>query len=210
MSALMVLFLVVMSTRLLSITSAIDVQRVKEQKHKSDIASLLKQFEDAASEFPGIRIDKARLVIEFGDRARFKVDEWSLTDTQEQALRAFVPKILDIANGELGQKVLKRMVVEGFTDKTGTYLGNLSLSLKRSERVLCAMFRTPAASERELTEEEKRQIRDLFMVGGYSFNAARETAEESRRVEMRLEFLGVDERRSPAGDLESQLGVCEL
>jgi hypothetical protein len=49
-------------------------------------------------------------------------------------------------------------------------------------------------------QDELKQIRDLFLVGGYSFNAAKYNAatdsyDESRRVELRLEFLGLGESR---------------
>jgi flagellar motor protein MotB len=104
--------------------------------------------------------------------------------------------------------VLKRMVVEGYTDKTGTYLSNLNLSLQRSQRVLCTMFATRGDSL--LGPQQKEQVRNLFLVGGYSFNAAKETDEESRRVEMRLEFLGVDEQRAPAQQLTGNFGECAL
>jgi hypothetical protein len=206
----MVLFLVVMSTRLLSISKAIDAEEGRKRQRERDITEILERFSRAAADFDGIRVDRLRQVIEFGDRARFELNKSTLTDGQEQTLRAFVPKVLVLADGDLGRRILKRIVVEGFTDTSGTYLRNLSLSLERSERVLCALFRPPTASERPLTDDERRQIRDLFMVGGYSFNAARATAEESRRVEMRLEFLSLDEKRATGAGVDSELGVCEL
>src|SRR6185369_16482284 len=101
--------------------------------------------------------------------------------------------IITLANDELGMSILKRVVVEGYTDKTGTYLSNLNLSLQRSQRVLCTMFATSGPSL--LSDDQKENVRGLFLVGGYSFNAAKRTDEESRRVEMRIEFLGVDEQR---------------
>jgi flagellar motor protein MotB len=126
-------------------------------------------------------------------------------------LRAFVPAILEQANDELGRRVLKRIVVEGFTDKTGTYLSNLDLSLQRSQRVLCALFAAPIAHEKPMSSDELEQVRALFLVGGYSFNAAKDTDEQSRRVEMRLEFLGVRERRSStSGIAPGNFGTCAL
>ena len=95
------------------------------------------------------------------------------------------------------KRVLKRVVVEGYTDRAGTYLGNLNLSLMRSQRVLCAMFTTSGADA--LTEVQKDAVRDVFLVGGFAFNSSKDTAEESRRVEMRLEFLGVEEQPIASG-----------
>ena len=53
-------------------------------------------------------------------------------------------------------------------------------------------------------------MRSLFFVGGYSFNAAKDTDEESRRVEMRLEFLGIDETRPNPSDAAGNFGECAL
>ena len=211
MTALMVLFLVVMSVALLAVTKTLTDQERKQKQHDEDVERILDNFEKSAAKFVGITISRDRRVIDFGRRAQFGFDSSTLTGDQEKVLREFVPEILSRANDDLGKRVLKRIVVEGFTDKTGTYLGNLNLSLQRSQRVLCAMFRKPQGLERPLTDDELSQIRALFLVGGYSFNAAKDTAEESRRVEMRLEFLGIGETRpSVMASPLSNLGICAL
>jgi outer membrane protein OmpA-like peptidoglycan-associated protein len=213
MSALMVLFLVVMSAALLSVTKTITKREQQEKQRAEDIEQIVERFKEAASRFPGISVTGVgdRRVIDFGERAQFPFNSSSLSGEQQKLLREFVPEILVRANDELGKRILKRIVVEGFTDKTGKYLFNLNLSLQRSQRVLCAMFGKPLATERPLTVDEKNQIRALFLVGGYSFNAAKDTDEESRRVEMRLEFLGIEEVRPETANLElSDLGICAL
>jgi outer membrane protein OmpA-like peptidoglycan-associated protein len=211
MSALMVLFLVVMSVALLSVTKTLSERELQEQQLNQDIDLILARFVEATKRFPGITVNSNRRVIDFGRRAQFGFNSSSLTQEQQRLLREFVPEILTRANDELGRRVLKRVVVEGFADKTGSYLSNLNLSLQRSQRVLCAMFGKPLPTERALTEEEREQIRALFLVGGYSFNAAKDTDEESRRVEMRLEFLGIGEQRpTPTGTSRGNLGVCAL
>ena len=102
------------------------------------------------------------------------------------------------ANDDLGKRVLKEIVVDGFTDKTGSYLSNLDLSLQRSQRVLCALFAKAGPEEQAMTPEQLEHVRALFVVGGYSFNAAKETDDESRRVEMRLSS-SVREKRASRG-----------
>ena len=118
-----------------------------------------------------------------------------------------------MARDELGRKWLKQIVVEGFASPEGDYLYNLNLSTQRSQRVLCALF---AKDEAPMTQEQLQQIRDLFLVGGYSFNAAKynvatKSYDESRRVELRLEFLSVGETR-PSTDVQlgDGFGKCEL
>lgn len=208
MTALMVLFLVVMGVALLAVTKNVTEREKKEEQHRRDVEAILDRFEAAAKHHDGVRIDRARGVIDFGDRARFALGRFNLTVEQEAVLRSFVPEILSVANDELGKRILKRVVVEGYTDKTGSYLSNLNLSLQRSQRVLCSMFAMSGPSL--LNDEQKESVRSLFLVGGYSFNAAKDTDDESRRVEMRIEFLGIDESRAPSPSLQGNFGVCAL
>lgn len=208
MTALMVLFLVVMGVALLAVTKTVTEREKKEAQHRLDVEAILDRFEQAAKHYDGVRIDRARGVIDFGDRARFGLGRFNLTGDQEVVLRQFVPEILTVANDDLGKRVLKRVVVEGYTDKTGSYLSNLNLSLQRSQRVLCAMFATAGPSL--LTDEQKESVRSLFLVGGYSFNAAKATDDESRRVEMRIEFLGLDEARVDSPAQPGNFGACAL
>ncbi len=101
--------------------------------------------------------------------------------------------------------------MEGFADQSGSYLYNLNLSLQRSQAVLCALFAPPLDGEAPLSDRQLAEIRDLFVVGGYSFNDARLTAAESRRVELRLELYMAGEPKAhlvevPAGNF----GMCAL
>ena len=209
MTALMVLFLVVMGVALLAVTKDVTAREKQEEQHRVDIDLILDRLSQAAARYEGVKVDRERRVIDFGDRARFGFNRSSLAPEQETVLRQFVPEVLALANAELGRKVLKRVVVEGYADRTGTYLGNLNLSLQRSQRVLCAMFATSGAAL--LTPEQKEDVRDLFLVGGYSYNASKESDEASRRVEMRLEFLGSGEgRATPPGGERTDFGDCAL
>lgn len=208
MTALMVLFLVVMGVALLAVTKKVSEQEKKQEQHRKNIERILERFEEAAKRHEGIAVDKTRHVIDFGERARFAFADWRLNAQQEEVLRHFVPEVLAIANDELGKAVLKRIVVEGYTDKTGSYLANLNLSLQRSQKVLCTLFATSGPSL--LSDVQKEQVRALFFVGGYSFNASKITAEESRRVELRLEFLGIDEKRLDSPDGDGLFGECAL
>lgn len=175
-----------------------------------DIAdAILDKVEKAAAPF-GVTVDRKRQVVDFGDRARFDTGSYQLTREQAKLLRAFVPKVLDIARDDLGKRVLKRIVVEGYTDQRGTYLYNLNLSMQRSQRVLCALLEKPGSEERPLEGREQEEVRELFLVGGYSFNSSKPTLEESRRIELRLEFLAVDETRPKADVAQGHFGVCAI
>ena len=213
MTALMVLFLVVMAVALLAVTRKVTEREMAEARHLADIEALLDRFEEVTRDtrFEGITVDRVRRVVDFGPRAQFPFAKSTLTGDQQKLLRVFVPAILEKANDDLGRRVLKEIVVDGFTDKTGSYLANLDLSLQRSQRVLCALFAPAGPDERPMTPNELEQIRQIFVVGGYSFNAAKDTDEESRRVEMRLEFLEIGEARKPNLDVPpGNFGVCAL
>lgn len=105
------------------------------------------------------------------------------------------PETAGHVHPKYAQKWLRRVVVEGFTDQDGTYLYNLALSLNRSKSVVCTLFARPAPGEHVLTLPQLQQVQDLFLVGGYSFNSIRQDKAASRRVELKLEFWGIDEKR---------------
>jgi outer membrane protein OmpA-like peptidoglycan-associated protein len=177
-----------------------------------EIAQLLEEVQLASTRHPGVKVDKDQHTIDFGDRARFEKMSSSLKSDQGKLLRAFVPEVLTIAKDRLGQKWLKQVVVEGFASPEGDYLYNLNLSLQRSQRVLCALL----ADETPLASDQREQIRDLFLVGGFSFNAvkydgATKSYDASRRVELRLEFLGINESRPSSVAIPNEsLGRCAL
>jgi hypothetical protein len=111
MTALMVLFLVVMTVTLLAVTHTVsEAERLKAARD-ADIGALMARARQAVEGFPCITIRGT--TIDFGDQARFDTDSAVLTSAQARYLRAFVPHILAIARDPLGRQWLKRVVVEG-------------------------------------------------------------------------------------------------
>jgi flagellar motor protein MotB len=195
MSALMVLFLVAMTVALLAVTHEISKVEKEKAERDKEIDALISRVKVITRDFPGVAVHGRS--VDFGDRARFGTGSHKLSQEQNQLLRAVVPKILEIARDPLGQKWLKRVIVEGFADQRGTYLDNLNLSLQRSERVLCALL-APDTGEVTLTDVDRLMIREMFLVGGSSFNSLKKSLEESRRIELKLEFLDIGENRQPS------------
>jgi outer membrane protein OmpA-like peptidoglycan-associated protein len=193
MTALMVLFLVVMTVTLLAVTHTVSQAESMKAQRDAEINKLMTKIQEASQDFPGITLKGN--TIDFGDQARFDTDSNRLTREQAQHLRAFVPSVLKIARDPLGKKWLKRVVVEGYADQRGTYLHNLDLSMQRSERVLCALLAMPEPQEKSLNHQDRLLIQELFLVGGASFNSLKKTLEESRRIELKLEFLEMGETR---------------
>lgn len=212
MTALMVLFLVVMGVALLAVTKNVTEQEKKAAKHEQDKREFLHRLVERAKEFPGVNVneDIDKPTVDFGEQARFSNNDDKLTPAQEDLVRAFIPVMLNYAKDELGRSTLRRYVVEGYTSKSGTYLHNLNLSMKRAQRLLCTMLATNG--NHLLSNLQKEQVRDLFMAGGYSFNSVKQTDDESRRVEIRLEFTDLNDlpRVSVAQTGVVDFGKCEI
>ncbi|MDR2636747.1 MAG: flagellar motor protein MotB [Zoogloeaceae bacterium] len=198
MTALMVLFLVAMSVALLAITHEISQSEDEKSSRIEDIDHFMEKLKEATSDISDIVV-RGR-VIDFGERARFPSNSHQLTAEQTRLLREVAPRLLTLARDPLGKKWLKRIVVEGFADARGSYLYNLNLSLQRSERLLCVLLAAPPAPA-ALSEGDRLLARDLFLVSGSSYNALRASQEESRRIELRLEFFEIGESRAPGPDL---------
>lgn len=242
MSALMVLFLVVMSVSLLTITQELlakqqeletknqalieqqkelelakrlmDALKKKRDERTQAIESVMGYLQQASDNetFRGrVGIGRDRLTVDFGEAARFGRGDHRLSPEGAALLRAFVPEVLKAVDSDAGRQWFKRVVVEGFTDTDGSYLYNLDLSLERAQSVVCALM-APGADA--LTAEQQRRVRELFLVGGFSFNSAKTSKEESRRVELRLEFQNVEHDEgdtAPAvAPLSVEAGKCQL
>ena len=210
MTALMVLFLVVMVTTLSQMASTqtetiappIELESkpknispattdiaVREQEIGGICAELAKE---TANTNPDIIVDCSLQRISFGEVGRFKTDEYTLNDSGQEALTDTLELLLTTANSHLGKKWLKQVVIEGFTDTDGSYLYNLNLSLKRSEWVMCTLLRNDQSTAVRLNNDQRQQVKKLFLAGGVAFNHVRDSKDASRRVELRLQFYGVD------------------
>lgn len=214
MTALMLLFLVIMVTAIASISKQADELVKKAQRGDAnleapvvtteqpddlhttqrihEIESVCKSIANKAkASNPNLAVDCRLNRISFGDTGHFRSDDYRMDESSTKALKDVVPVILEAANTPLGQKWMKQVLIEGYTDTDGSYLYNLNLSLKRSEWVMCTLLQntTNAAS---FSAEQRKQIKRLFLAGGVAFNNTRNSKDASRRVELRLQFYGPD------------------
>lgn len=196
MSALMVLFLVAMSVALLAVTKKISEDEREDKERVEAIAELMSEIRKvvSAKEFEGVRV--IGNTIDFGPRGRFEKEGQNvLSAPQRNLLRDFTPKLLDkLRTTEVSRFWFKRAVVEGYASQSGKYLFNLNLSLERSSRVLCELLREPQTGLVLLSLDDRKMIATKFFVGGASFNSLRATADDSRRIEFKLEFKTRQER----------------
>lgn len=209
MSALMMLFLVVMAVTLIAVTKNITAEEQRKIQRESDIKELMSRINEKSRIFQDIRVDETTYRINLGEKVRFDSKRSDIRPDDARFLREYVPILLDAQNSDIGRQWIRRIVVEGFTDQDGSYLYNLGLSLDRSKRVVCVLFAPPVAGEITLVEAQKRQIQDLFLVGGYSFNSIRASKEESRRVELKVDFWALDEEKPTAPAISNkEFGTC--
>lgn len=197
MTALMILFLVVMIASLIMMTVKIRDAGKGERDRADDIARLCERLEIKARGLNrDIVVDCRDNRINFGEAGRFGHNDYKLGADGQKALRQVVPLVIEAASSVEGKKWFKQVLIEGFTDTDGSYLYNLHLSLQRSEWVMCALLDDRAAATAGLSQEQKRQIRELFLAGGVAFNNAKDSKEASRRVELRLQFYGLKDPTS--------------
>jgi len=164
---------------------------------------------EESRDFPDVKVNESTFRIDLGDIVRFESGRSDIQDSGARFLRGYVPVLLKAQASDLGQQWIRRIVVEGFTDQDGSYLYNLGLSLDRSRRVVCVLYSTPRTDEVPLSDIQKRQIRDLFLVGGYSFNSMKASKDASRRVELKVDFWAIDEQKDPAPAINSkEFGQC--
>jgi outer membrane protein OmpA-like peptidoglycan-associated protein len=230
MTALMILFLVIMVSSLTSISQQIlNIQPDNKGSNSIDSDQLniqqpistetqnfpnairqasenrLKELSKLCNELQskpaiaeiGARVDCNSHKIDLGSAGQFGANEYKLSSDGAKKLSKLIPAILETANSSLGHKWLKRIHIQGFTDPQGSYLYNLNLSLKRSEWVMCQIVQTDTESglRLPLTDQERDKAKQLFVIGGVSFNNVKESNSESRRVEFKLEFLDMSDAR---------------
>lgn len=199
MTALMVLFLVVMAVTLTNIHKGKNERDKTIQSCIADLGALTK-----LSEFKGVKVRDNS--IDFGTLVLFGNDKHTFESlTHEQFVRKFVPRVLELARTEKCDKWLKRVVVEGFASQSGDYLYNLNLSYLRSQRVLCVLLDSNPADA--IGAIDRKLIQTLFLAGGSSFNTTAGNAAQMRRVELKLEFRELDSKKENPADIPLDPGL---
>lgn len=193
MSALMTLFLVVMAVTLVAVTKSVTTVEEAKILREGAIRTVMANIKKASAE-KNVEVNESTYQIDLGEIVRFESGKYTIQTEAAQFLRDYIPIILSAKATPEGEKWMRRVVVEGFTDQDGTYLYNLGLSLDRSRSVVCALFAKPTTNERQLTTGQLDQIQDLFLVGGYSFNSVKKDKAASRRVELKIDFWGLGEK----------------
>jgi flagellar motor protein MotB len=230
MTALMALFLIVMVVALVNVQQqaakvASQQELIQagrragdEAKRQEQHAARVQRFEIAlARALPrGAKLDFESHRIDLGAFAKFGNAEHALTRAEETQLRS-VAKAIMATRRTQGVGLLRRVDIEGFASKRGRFLGNLKLSLERSERMMCAMLTGTQSVPAALNMREQRLAGRLFAIGGRSSNDLKRNEAESRRIELALQYVNPTEKRRGGSGLEqapfisaAELGSCPL
>lgn len=199
MSALMVLFLVVMAVTLVAVTQSIDSATRATIERNAAINKVMAMIANDPRSV-GVGVDRQNYRIDLGEQVRFDSGSFTINAPAAQFLRNYIPVLLKAKDTPEGKRWIRSVVVEGFTDEDGTYLYNLQLSLERSRSVVCSLFQYSVGSD-GLSDEQLRKVQEYFLVGGYSFNSIKKDKAESRRVEFKIDFWGLGEKKIETNDV---------
>ncbi|QWD83157.1 OmpA family protein [Polynucleobacter sp. MWH-P3-07-1] len=218
MTACMTLFLVVMAANIIMIKTKYLPEYEAAAKREQSISDCAKKLQkNANQEFPGkaqIEYNKGDAIrIDLGSIVKFQEKSNEISPEASKFLRQYIPAVLKTVKENQCQDYFRRVIVEGYTSKTGNYMTNLDLSLKRSREVVCELAKNDPDGSGGLSLDEKNQVKRLFLVGGFSFNSQKRSDEESRRAELKLEFwqLGDDKKRQQESTIDlsgKDFGVC--
>ncbi len=74
---------------------------------------------------------------------------------------------------------------------------------------MCTLVDARMNAQMELSDAQVQQVRELFLAGGVSFNNAKESDAESRRIELRLQFYTRKEREEPGEIIRPRIQTSE-
>jgi OmpA family/Membrane MotB of proton-channel complex MotA/MotB len=191
MTALMTLFLIVMAVTLIRVVVPLEGEK---QRREDEIKEIMNQIIEVSKD-ENVTVNANDHSIDLGRIVNFKNNDDSISPEGAIFLRRYIPKILNALGSRPGQEWTRRIFVEGFTSQSGTYLHNLDLSLFRSRNVVCALFDPPGVNETAISDADLDKIQKIFLVGGYSNSSIKPDPAESRRVELKIEFWGLNDRR---------------
>ncbi|MGM8213094.1 OmpA family protein [Virgibacillus sp. W0430] len=134
-----------------------------------------------------IEVDEKTGAIIFNTEILFEYDEAKLKPTSFQFLDEFVPKYLDTLFASGYEDYIAEIIIEGHTDRDGTYLYNLELAQERAYSVASYIL-----SDAFPYKHIQNNLEEKLTVNSKSFSDYRTndhgeySAEKSRRVEFKF------------------------
>ena len=185
MSALLLVFILLLSLVILDyreLLAAKEKQIEEVVSVKTEIIRALSEaFRDSNLE---IEIDQQTGAIRFPGSVLFEYDSAELSPEGKAFLKQFIPVYLKILLQPRFRDEISSIIIEGHTDKHGTYMYNMNLSQARAYSVLSYIYSSdfPSFPERDIAQS-------LITANGRSFSQplydehGQYDPERSRRVE---------------------------
>ncbi|MEC5424804.1 OmpA family protein [Virgibacillus sp. C22-A2] len=152
---------------------------------RAELVSELK--EEFSGSSLGVEVDDKTGAIIFSTEILFTYDNAELKTESFQFLDEFIPKYLDILLQSGYEEYIAEIIIEGHTDRDGSYLYNLQLSQERSYSVASYIL-----SEEFPYKNIQSHLEEKLTVNSKSFSDFRSdengeySAEDSRRVEFKF------------------------
>ncbi len=179
MAAVLAIFILFFIGQVLTLTN----EKVKIKDERDSFKVIIDELEGTKEEIISliqeqinIDIDGTTGNIRLDSEILFETARYDLKPAGKDFLKLFIPKYLNVLLGnDKIKNNLSQIIVEGHTDKQGTYLGNLKLSQNRALAVVNFIF-----SKEMPAFPEKAMLKDYITANGRSF----------------VDFLGTDKQRN--------------
>ena len=148
------------------------------------IKALKSEFNDSALE---VSVDEKTGAISFNSNILFEYNKADLKSGGKEFLDEFLPRYVNVLLSSKYKDYISEIIIQGHTDKSGTYLFNLELSQKRAYSV--AKYSLDENND-NLSDTQLDALRNVVSVGGSSYSDpvydsnGEIDADASRRVEI--------------------------
>jgi chemotaxis protein MotB len=187
MSAMLMVFALLLTLVIL------DFRELQEQKDKkieevvSVKSEIIKALTEAFKESNvSIEVDQQTGAIRFPGSVLYEYNSSELSAEGKEFLKVFVPQYLGILLQDRFKDEISSIIIEGHTDKEGSYLYNMKLSQERAYSVLDYIYND------EMPGFEVREISKTYVTAngrGFIQSLTDENGEYSADLSRRVEFL---------------------
>lgn len=193
MSGLLMVFILFLTMAMYQVSVQEKLLLQKEEEvnkiigvRKMIIEELKEEFENSDLQ---IEIDVETGAITFSNGIFFDYDKYDIKDMGKEYLKKFIPQYIKVLLNDRNKEYISEIIIEGHTDKSGTYIYNLELSQKRAFEVAKYIL---SDEFNEISINEKEKLRTILTANGrsYSYYITNDKGEidedKSRRVEFKF------------------------
>ncbi len=187
LSGLLMMFILFLTLVLLDYRTVLEEKQGELDKLLGVRAHIIHALtQEFSQEHISIEVDPHTGAIRFQGGVFFEHDSTEITESGKEYLRAFIPRYMSIILRPEFQPYISQVIVEGHTDKTGTYLYNLDLSQRRAFAVVRYVL-----SEDFPDFPEREAMQQVITANGRSYSQPLEENgvidwDKSRRVEFKF------------------------